>query len=152
MFFSSEWYHHLFYKINKFFTRNIMSFNIQINFIRLIRQRKDFNIISSLYGHFGIYLCSLKIALRQVDFKSLVGVKLCHKNRMYNYVLFMGLRCARRSDVTSAPQKIALKTVYFFKILVVYKLTLSPHWSNFISGGLCQIPTSIQWNNNKTNK
>ena len=152
MFFSSEWYHHLLYKINKFFTRNTMSFNIQINFIRLIRQRKHFNIISSLYGYFGIYLCSLKIALRQVDFKSLVGVKLYHKTACKNYVLFMGLCCARCYDVISAPQKIALKTVYFFKILVVYELTLSPHWSNFISGGSCQIPTSIQWYNNKTNK
>ena len=47
----------------------------------------------------------------------------------------MRLRCAGRSDILSTRQKIAPKTVYFFKILVVYQLTFSPHRSNFISGG-----------------
>ena len=46
---------------------------------------------------------------------------------MFFFVLFLRLRCARRSDAISSRQKIHPKIVYFFKILVVYELTLSPH-------------------------
>lgn len=47
----------------------------------------------------------------------------------------MRLCCAQRSDVISTRQKIGPKTVYYFKILVVYELALSLHQSNFIFGG-----------------
>ena len=39
---------------------------------------------------------------------------------------FLRLRCARHYAISSR-QKIHPKIVYFFKILVVYELTLLPH-------------------------
>ena len=44
-----------------------------------------------------------------------------------NHVLFMRLRCARRSDVISTRQKIDPKMAYFSKILFFYEPSLSPH-------------------------
>ena len=41
------------------------------------------------------------------------------KSAWKNNVLFIGLRCGQHSDIISSCQKTALKTVYFFKILVV---------------------------------
>ena len=57
-----------------------------------------------------------------MNFKSLVGVKPITKIAYENHVLFIRLRCARRSDVIFTCQKIAPKQ----SILVVYKLGLSP--------------------------
>ena len=94
------------YKISKFLTRNIMPFSVRINFVGLLRRKKHFNIVSSLYWYFGIYLCSIEIASWSVDFKAFVRIKLSvTKSACKNHVLFMRSRCAWLFDVISTRQK-----------------------------------------------